>query len=472
MRIRIPRPRQFGSMVRDLARRDPDEAELYLDTHQEAWEELAERNPHDAADILEAIDEEGAADLLRDLDIDDAGDVLDEMRPEAAADVIQEMDPRRAARLIAEMNPDQAADLIGALDPHDRTAVLSHLDRERATEIEHLLVFAADTAGGMMTTDVGVLPVGITAGEAIETLRQLHDELGSNLMYVYVVDDTGRLIGVVSFRDLVFARPGAGLDEVMEPHVVSVYTDTDREHVTELVQRYRLVAIPVVDAGERLVGMVKVAEAMEALADEVGEDIAVMVGAGEEENVFTPVSRSVRRRIPWITFNLVVGLFIAFVISRFEDTLTTYAVLAAYMPLVALMSGNSGAQSLAVIIRSMAVGDLPRGRALRAIRREATVGLVDGLIMAVIASGAAALTLAAFQDASTRQVSPGELAGIVFASVWVAFTVAGVVGSGIPVVLRRLGQDPAVASNIFLTLTTDMVGFGGFLLTATLLLGS
>ena len=472
MRIRIPRPRQFGSMVRDLARRDPDEAELYLDTHQEAWEELAERNPHDAADILEAIDEEGAADLLRDLDLADAGDVLDEMRPEAAADVLQEMDPRRAASLIAEMTPDQAADLIGALDPHDRTAVLSHLDAERAAEIEHLLVFAADTAGGMMTTDVGVLPVGITAGEAIETLRRLHDELGSNLMYVYVVDDADRLIGVVSFRDLVFARPGAGLEEVMEPHVVSVYTDTDRENVIELVQRYRLVAIPVVDAGERLVGMVKFAEAMEALADEVGEDIAVMVGAGEEENVFTPVSRSVRRRIPWITFNLVIGLVIAGVISRFEDTLTTYAVLAAYMPLVALLSGNSGAQSLAVIIRSMAVGDLPRGRALRAIRREVTVGLIDGLVIAIIASTAAAFTLSTFQDAATQPISPGELAIIVFTSVWVAFITAGLVGSGIPVVLRRLGQDPAVASNIFLTLTTDMVGFGGFLVTATLLLGS
>lgn len=470
MRIRIPRPRQFGSMLRDLARRDPEEAEAYLDTHQDAWEDLAERNPHDAADILEAIDEEGAADLLRDLDLADAGDVLDEMRPEAAADVLQEMQPERAAELVSQMEPDQAADVIGALDAEDRTAVLLHLDRATAAEVERLLMFAADTAGGMMTTDIAALPVGLSAGEAIEALRRLHDELGSNLLYVYVVDDDGRLLGVVSFRDLVFARPGSALDEVMEPHVVKVSTDTDREQVAELVQRYRLIAIPVVDGDERLVGMVKVAEALEAIQAEAGEDIAVMVGAGVEETVFTPVSQSVRRRIPWIAFNLFVGILIAAVISQFEATLTTYAVLAAYMPLVALLSGNSGAQSLAVIIRSMAVGDIPRGRAWRAIRREVAVGLIDGLIIAAIAASTAALTLHLFQDSGGEAVGAVELAVIIFVAVWIAFIVAGLVGAGIPVALRKVGQDPAVASNIFLTMTTDMVGFGGFLAISTLLL--
>jgi len=470
MKLRIPRPRQFGSIVRDLARRDPDEAEAYLDTHQDAWEELAERNPHDAADILEAIDEEGAADLLADLEAGDAADVLDEMRPEAAADVLQELGVDRAAEFIAAMETDQAADLIGALDPDERTAVLHALDPVTATQIEQLLIYAADTAGGMMTTDIAVLPVGLTAGEAIESLRRLHDELGSNLLYVYVVDEEDRLLGVVSFRDLVFARPGVGLDDVMEPHVVSVAAATDREQVAELVQRYRLIAIPVVDDHQRLIGMVKVAEALEAIQAEAGEDIAVMVGAGEEETVFTPVSRSVRRRLPWIAFNLVIGVFIAAVISQFESTLTTYAVLAAYMPLVALLSGNSGAQSLAVIIRSMAVGELPRGRAWRAIRREVAVGVIDGLVIAIIAAATAAATVGLFQDAASPTIEPLELAAIIFVSVSVAFLFAGFVGAGIPVALRRLGQDPALASNIFLTLTTDLVGMGGFLITATLLL--
>jgi magnesium transporter len=215
--------------------------------------------------------------------------------------------------------------------------------------------------------------------------------------------------------------------------------------------------------------MVKVSEAIEAILAEVGEDIAVMVGAGEEETVFTPVSRSVRRRLPWILFNLVVGVSLAAVISRFESTLTTYAVLAAYMPTVALLAGNSGAQSLAVIIRSMAVGDLPPGRAGRAIRREVAVGFVDGTVMAFVAAFIAALTVTLFQTGA-NSVDPSDIAVIVFVSVWVAFLVAGLAGSGIPVVLRRLGQDPALASNIFLTMITDIVGFTGFLLTATILL--
>ena len=140
------------------------------------------------------------------------------------------------------------------------------------------------------------------------------------------------------------------------------------------------------------------------------------------------------------------------------------------LPLVALLSGNSGAQSLAVVIRSMAVGDLPSGRAFRAIRREVAVGLIDGLVIAIIAALTAAATVSLFQDAGSEAIPPLDLAVIIFVSVWVAFLVAGLVGAGIPVALRRMGQDPAVASNIFLTLTTDIVGFGGFLITATVLL--
>jgi len=169
-------------------------------------------------------------------------------------------------------------------------------------------------------------------------------------------------------------------------------------------------------------------------------------------------------------FNLVVGIAIAGMISRFESTLTTYAILAAYMPAVALLAGNSGAQSLAVIIRSIAIGDLPKGRTWRAIRREVAVGVIDGTFIATIAALVAALTLGLFDGQMAVAIAPIELALVIFISVWIAFLVAGFVGSGIPVLLSRIGQDPALGSNIFLTMTTDLVGFGGFLLTATILL--
>jgi len=320
----------------------------------------------------------------------------------------------------------------------------------------------------MMTTDFASLPTGVSAGEAIEALRRLHDRLGSNISYVYVTDDRDHLRGVISFRDLVFARPGRALEEVMLADPVSVSPSTDREIVAELIQRYHLIAIPVVDDDGVLVGMVKISEAIEAIQAEAGEDIAVMVGAGEEETIFTPVSVSVRRRLPWITFNLVVGFVIAYVIAQFESVLEGAVILAAYMPLVALLGGNSGAQSLAVIIRSIAVGDLPRGRARRAVRREMAVTMVDGLAIALLAAMMGALTVELFGDQST--VNPWEIGAILFVSVIVSIFVGGLVGSGIPIVLRRMGQDPALASNIFLTMTTDLVSFGGFLLTASLLL--
>jgi magnesium transporter len=451
-------------MMRDLARRSPDVAEAYLDANQAEWEALVEDHPHDAADILEALDEEGAADLLlTNLELAGVGDVLDEMRPESAADVLEEIDPEMAADFIEAMEPDQAADLLAALEDETREAVLANLDADAASEIVQLLEYPSDSAGGMMTTDIASLPSGLSAGESIEALRRLHDELGSNLSYVYVVDNDQRLLGVVSFRDLVFARPGDALDEVMVGDPVNVHVLTDREEVTELIQRYHLLAIPVVDDARRLIGMVRFDEAMEAAQAEATEDITQMVGAGAEEGPLTPVRISVRRRLPWIVVNLAIGLLIAFAIDPFRETIEREPILAILMPMVALLGGNSGAQSLAVIIRAMAVGELPRGRAVRAVRREFTIGVVNGVVIALLA-GSAATVVARIADA------PSEIGFVVALAVFVAMLCAGLAGAGIPVVMRRLGLDPALASNIFLTTITDLIGFGGFLLTATALL--
>ena len=459
MRFRLPRLSVVAGSLRELARRSPDEAEVYLDAHPEEWEALAEGAPENAADILEAIDEEPAAALLADLDVDDAAEVLDEMRPEAAADVIEQLDTAVAAALVSEMSTDQAADVMGAVDEETRNAVIEALDADATAELLSLLRYAPDTAGGLMTTEIASLPKGMPAGEAVEVLRSLHEELGSNLSYVYVVDDRGVLEGVVSFRDLFFARPGQGLDDVMIHDPISVTTDTDREVVSELIQRFHLLALPVTDEARRLVGMVKVTEALEAVQAEASEDIAAMVGAGAEESVYTPVLVSAQRRLPWIIVNLVIGFAIASVIFQFEDTIAGNARLAAYMPMVALLAGNSGAQSLAVMIRAMAVGDLPRGRAPRAVRREVILGALNGAVISVLAGLGGALL-----------AGDWGIGLVITVSIGVNFVVAGLAGSGIPVVLRRLGQDPALASNIFMTMVTDIVGFGGFLTTASILL--
>lgn len=451
---------RLSHRLRELARHRPEEAEEFLDTHQEQWEEIAETDPGSAADILEALDEEDAADLLRDLDADDAADVLDQMRAAAAADVIEEMDTVAAAELIAEMEPDQAVDLLAALEEEEvRQEVIAALDPEVRLEINQLIAYPPDSAGGLMTTDFAALPMGVTSGEAIESLRRLHEEIGSNLTYVYVVDGQGKITGVVPFRELVFARPHTGLEEIMLHDPVSVTVDTDREIVAELIQRYHLISLPVTDVNEHLVGIVKVDEAMEAVQAEATEDVARMVGAGAEETVYTAVPRSIRRRIPWIWLNLAIGLAIASMIRTFEPIIGDRPTLAAFMPLVAAVGGNSGAQGLAVTIRAMAVGSLPPGRAGRAIRREALIGLSNGLMTAALSGLLGGIVAHDFQI--------GLVIGI---AILVNLTIAGVVGSSIPTILRRLGLDPALASNIFMTAVTDTVGMGGFLLTAKFLL--
>jgi len=458
MKLRLRRPRDLALAIRELARRRPREAEEYLDAHEEEWASLAEADPHDAADILEAIDEEAAAELIGDLSPPEAADVLEEMRDEAAADLLEELDPSAAADVVAALPAHEAADIVEHLDAAARTAIFEALPDRHVDDILELLRHPADSAGGLMRPEPAVLPSGINAGEAIEALRRLHEGL-ENLNYVYVVDEGGRLVGVVSFRELVFARPLTPLDEVMVIHPVAVRPETDREEVAALIRRYNLLALPVVDHRGVLLGLVTIDDVIEAVQREATEDIAAMVGAGVEETIYTPLATSIRHRLPWTAVNLGTALMVTLVITRFESIIEQFAVLAAYMPVVASVGGNSGAQSQAVIIRAMAVEGIPVQLVRKVLRRNLMIGLVNGLAVALL-SGAIAWLF-------TSNVRIGLVIGM---AAQVNLLVANLAGSGIPILLDRLGQDPALASNIFMTMVTDLVGFGGFLAIATMLL--
>ena len=436
----------------------PRDAEEYLDSHPEHWASLVEADPHDAADILEALEDEAAADLLSGLDAEAAADVLEEMQDEAAADVLEEMQDEAAADVLEEMAADEAADIVAELEPEARTALLGKMAGDKADDIRELLAYPADSAGGLMSTEVATLPAALAAGEAIEALRRLHEHL-EHLSYVYVVDPEDRLIGVLSFRELVFARPGTALEEVMVPDPVAVRPETDRAEIAELVQRYNLLAVPVVDHRGLLLGIVTIDDVIEEVQQEATEDIATMVGAGKGETIYTSVAHSVRSRLPWTAVNLATALLVAAVVSRFEPVISRLAVLAAYMPVVASVGGNSGAQSQAVVIRAMAVDTIPTHWVRRVMLRSGLVGLFNGLAVGALSGVIAALFT--HQPRIGLVISLAALANLV---------VANLVGSGIPIMLDKLGKDPALASNIFMTMITDLVGFGGFLAIATVML--
>ena len=459
MRIRLLRPREFAQRLRSAARVQPEAVQEYLDSHTAEWEALAAADPHDAADILEELGAGAAADLLAELDLIPAANILDEIRPEVGAELLEDLPDDRSAQLVTAMDADMAADLVGKLDAKDRETLLANLKPDIAHELLALLQHAPDSAGGLMTTDVAFIQIGITAGEAIERLRQLHNQI-DDLSYVYVVDHRRHLMGVVSFRDLVFARPGVGLDETMVHRPVTVRPETDREEVAELAQRYGLFGLPVVDHSGVLIGMVAHEAVVVSVQAEASEDFAAAMGAGPEETVFTPVLRAVTMRLPWMVVNLALAVVVALVIERQTGVIEDIGpILAVLMPVVALIGGNAGAQSLAVVIRSLAIDTLAPSRVGEVLVRQVAIGLINsvpiGLLAAVVgmAFGGNLLFGVTMGTATVANLAIGTLAG-----------------TGIPLLLRRMGLDPALASNIFLTLVTDVVGFGGFLAVATLML--
>jgi len=460
VKIRLLRPREFAQRLRSAARVQPEAVEEYLDSHISEWEALAEADPHDAADILEELGADAASDLLAELDPLPAAGILDEMRPGMGAELLEDLPPGRASDLIAAMDADMAADLMGELNEEDRQTLLDSLEPDIARELLALLQHAPDSAGGLMTTEVAVLQNGMTAGEAIERLRQLHDQI-EDLSYVYVVDYRRHLMGVVSFRDLVFARPGTGLDETMIANPVFVRPDTDRERVAELVQRYGLFGLPVVDHSGVLIGMVTHEAVVESVQVEATEDFAAAMGAGPEETVFTPVRRAIAMRLPWMVVNLVMAVIVALVIERQSSVIDEIGpILAALMPVVALIGGNAGAQSLAVVIRSLALGGVAPSRVWRVVSHQVAIGVINSIPIGLLA----ALVGLAFGGSLHFGLTMGV-------ATVVNLTVGTLAGAGIPLLLRQMGLDPALASNIFLTLVTDVIGFGGFLVVAALLLG-
>ena len=466
MRLRLISPRQLGRQLLAAARRDHTRVADYLDANLDQWEALAGAAPSDAADVLEQLEEEAAADLLSNLSPEEAADVLEEIAPELAVELIEQLPLVDLAAALSEMTSESAADLIGELDEDVTEDVLAAMSDSAEDDVRDLLVYPPDSAGGLMTTEFASLPLGLTTGEAIERIRQLHEEF-EDLSYVYVTDESGHLHGVISFRDLVFRRPGSPLADVMVADPVTVTTHTDREEVADIAQRYHLFGVPVTDGHGRIVGVVTTDAVIEAIQDEATEDFAAAVGAGVAETVYTDVTESFRMRIPWLVVNLVLALVVAYVIERQTGVISQEPVLAALMPVVALLGGNGGNQSLAVMIRSLASDDVPTAQVPGILGRQLGVGLLNGAVMGLLA---AAATWGLMAIGFFESDQPWNVVVSVAISAFVVLVVGALAGSGIPVVLRRFGLDPALASSIFLTLITDMVGFGGFLLMAAWIL--
>lgn len=419
---------------------------------------LVERHPADVAEVIEALPVESAAEVLDTLPPEAAAHALEYLDEGDAGQVVEDMDPARAAAAIAHMSLDDATDLLGRMDPEQRAGILGKLSDDDRNILQALLTYNPESAAGIMSPEVTALPADMSVSDAIAELRRVAHEK-EQIYYTYVVDSGRRLLGVLSLRDLILARGEQKLHDIMIRSVVKVPGEMDREEVARLLSKYGYYALPVVDPWDRLLGIVTVDDVVDVIREEATEDVQRMVGAGADERIDSPVGFTLSRRVPWLMVNLGTAFLAASVVGLFEATLERITALAVLMPVVAGQAGNTGAQSMAVVIRGIATGEARLRSMIAILARELCVGVLAGL---AIAAAASAAILGWWHDA--------RLALVLGLAMVTCLAIAAVSGALVPLLMKRLGFDPAQSSSIILTTITDVSGLGVFLLLGTWLL--
>lgn len=377
-------------------------------------------------------------------------------------DLLDSLSSARAVKVLDEMAPDERADFFGELSDEVMNCLFSMMKREEVADVVQLLKYKEDSAGGIMTTKFVALPPLTTAQEAIEHLRQSKDVNVESLSYIYVVDEENRLLGVTSLKSLIMAKPDLALAEFMNSNPIKVKVDVDQEEVAQLVATYDLLAIPVVEEDNHLVGIVTVDDAVDVIEEEVTEDIYKMAGTSAEYEVRDSTFKVALNRLPWLLVCLLGGVFVSGgVIRHFKATIDSILPLVFFVPVIMAMGGNVGIQSSTIIIRSLATGEVKPGRAQKVVLKEVGVGLVMGIVCGLLAGVVAPL----FKMGGTN------LGIIVGGSMFVALTVATSIGTFFPIFLKRLNVDPAVAAGPFVTMATDFTGLLIYLGLSTFLIG-
>ena len=414
---------------------------------------LQDLHPSDVADVVEALesDEERVA-LMQALPTELASETLAEMDlGEDPGDLLAAMDPTRGAQLLQELEYDDAVDLVAELEPEEQAKILAALPMEEAGEIRGLLQYDEESAGGIMNTSLVSVEGQLTAGEAIAEVRRKGQEV-EDFYTVFVVDGARNLLGTVSLHDLILADPHNPVTDLLEPPMASVLPSEDQEEVGRLMSRYNMVSIPVVDESGILLGRITFDDVLDVMEAEQTEDILLLAGTSDEEELGGDWHEAVRARLPWLMVNLLTAAAASSMVILFHEAVDAIWFLAFIMPMVAGLGGNSGTQALAVTVRRIALSSGPVGRRLRTLWKEALVGLVNGMAVGLLAAGAAVVAV------HYLALNP-RLPLVVLLAFWWNIGLASFNGAMIPTVLHRLGVDPAVASSIFVTALTDMTGF-------------
>jgi magnesium transporter len=421
---------------------------------------LQKQYPADLAQVFsELTDKERAS----------AFSLLVDRAPRLAMESIAELGPAAAALLLADHSAEEIARLLQEIPSDDAAAIVDHLPEELSAAVlalikpkpgggvGELLEYPEQTAGRIMNPNVFALSEDMTVTEAIAALQGSREV--EMVFYLYVVDERRHLVGVVSLRRLLLVPPETPLKRIMTTDLISVRVDTDQEEVARQVASYNLLAIPVVDEENKLVGIITVDDVIDVIKDEATEDVYRLAGVPGDDHVLTSPRESLRKRLPWLAVNLVTAFVAASVVAVFQGTISQVVALAVFMPIVAGMGGNAATQTLTVIVRGIALGELTWSNSRKALMKEAVVGLGNGFALGTIAAlGAWAL-----------QGNP-FLGAVLAMAMIINMFVAAVAGTLIPLALRAMKIDPALASSVFITTLTDVFGFFSFLGLGTIFL--
>ena len=405
-------------------------------------------HPVDQGEVLVTIVASTRLQILEALSPGETADILSEMEPQGAAELSRGMEPEILAHILEQTRPDAAADILQLLPQEKLDQTLQSMSD--AQEVASLLEYREDTAGGLMTLDYPVVKETITTPNALDQLRLLGPE-AENINSLLVVDDQNRLVGSLSIARLALARPNSVVGDIAEHDIISVSAETDQEECARLMERYNLIQLPVVDQNGQLTGVILAEDMIDVVEEEATEDM-YRIASVAGERVMGPLRNSLRRRLPWLYINLATVLFAALMISFFESTITKVIALAVFLPVVAGQGGIGGTQTVTLVVRSMALGEVPRHLGLRLLRRELSLGLINGLLLGLVVG----LVAYGWQGNPTL----GIVLGL---AMFGNMVVAGLAGAGVPLLLRRLGMDPAVSSAVFVTTFTDVIGFLVFL---------
>lgn len=422
--------------------------DLFEGPEQELRSFLEELHPSEIAKILELIKEKKQLILISLLPIDIASEAISEMDPESHPEKLLEvLNSELVTNIVEELSYDDATDIVSQLSEEKREEILDNIDEEDASEIRKLLTYNEETAGGLMSTEFIQIHRSLNKRDALEEVAHQSEET-ENFYAIYVVDNDEHLVGTVSLKNLIKAKPYTQIDELLDDELIFVYTDTDQEDVAQLLSQYNLPGIPVVDKSMHLLGVVSFDDVMDVLEEETTEDILKIANVSDEEELSGNWKDALKSRVPWLMVNMFTAFLASSVVYIFQPTIQKITLLATFMPIIAGMGGNAGTQALAVTIRRISLNTLPDSKVIGTIKKEVLVGLMNGLIFGTVVAVVASL----------NNHSP-LLGLVVFLAMFGNLLIAGITGASVPIILEKLGFDPAVASSIILTAFTDTLGF-------------